>query len=170
MNETDHCIRLPGLVMRPATDADADAVEKHIFTILRAYGLRPDPAGVDRDLRHIEEAFWRLGGAFWVAESDNGQIVATVAMKPDGAVVELQKMYFSPVIRGRGLGKKLLEWLLDWAREQGYRSVVLDTASVLEEAIALYEKAGFQLVCEDSKVPRCDRTYHIDLKDTDHDE
>ena len=54
------------------------------------------------------------------------------------------KMYLDSSFRGQGLGKKLLEMSLDKARELGFRRVTLETASVLKEALQLYQHYGFK--------------------------
>jgi GNAT superfamily N-acetyltransferase len=52
-------------------------------------------------------------------------------------------MYLTPGLRGLGLGRRLLDVALAWARERGYSSVFLDTTDAMETARALYEAAGF---------------------------
>jgi len=64
----------------------------------------------------------------------------------EGGVCELQKLYFSPDARGKGLGRKLTEMLLAKAREFGYKTCYLESASVLKEAVYLYEKMDFKFI------------------------
>ncbi len=52
-------------------------------------------------------------------------------------------MYVVPEARGRGLAKALLAWLLEAAREAGYRRVRLETGNRQTEALGLYQSAGF---------------------------
>jgi GNAT superfamily N-acetyltransferase len=63
----------------------------------------------------------------------------------DGAV-ELKRMYLRLEVRGRGLGKQLLEIALDWARSRGINTVRLDTSERMVAAQRLYEAHGFQRV------------------------
>lgn len=59
-------------------------------------------------------------------------------------VAEMRRMYVLPNARSRGLGRALLERLLEEARAQGYASVILDTIpSRMPEAQALYRSIGF---------------------------
>lgn len=60
------------------------------------------------------------------------------------SVCELQKMYFSPELRGRGLGKQMILHCLDFARKKGYDACYLETAHGLNEAIGLYKSIGFE--------------------------
>ncbi|WP_431135428.1 GNAT family N-acetyltransferase [Psychroserpens mesophilus] len=62
----------------------------------------------------------------------------------DANVCELQKMYFSPKIRGRGFGKKLFEKCLASAKDFGFEMCYLETASQLKAAIHIYEDFGFE--------------------------
>ncbi|SDS54561.1 putative acetyltransferase [Formosa sp. Hel1_31_208] len=61
-----------------------------------------------------------------------------------GNVCELQKMYFSPKVRGKGFGKKMFETCLKAAKDFGFETVYLETASQLKAAIHIYEVFGFQ--------------------------
>lgn len=57
-------------------------------------------------------------------------------------------MYLTPIYRGRGNGRQLLEAAIEAAREQGHRRVRLDTAGHQTDAQKLYEAAGFRRVAE----------------------
>ena len=151
--------------IRLATAADAPAARAVVFPVLESYGLRPEPAGTDADLFDLEAAYFRCGGAFWVAEDGRGRIVATCGLSPvDAQAVELRKMYVLPDARRRGLASRLLELALAFAKARGFERVELETASVLREAIALYRKAGFVPRPGAVAVARCDQAYVLDLR------
>lgn len=57
----------------------------------------------------------------------------------------MQKMYFLPAIRGKGLAKKLALMAMEQAREMGFKRCYLETTAFLKEAIALYEHLGFSI-------------------------
>lgn len=61
-------------------------------------------------------------------------------------VCEIQKMYFHPSVRGFGLGRNLLEFLIKSAAEFGYKKAYIETLPQMKSAIALYEKVGFKLL------------------------
>ncbi|MDP7050551.1 MAG: GNAT family N-acetyltransferase [Verrucomicrobiota bacterium] len=147
--------------LRPATNADGDTVRTLVFEVLREYGLPPDPEGTDADLSEIEQHY--RNGWFSVLEVD-GQIIGSVGLLPqEETVMELCKMYLHCDWRGRGLGRLLLEKALDEAQKRGARRVVLGTARVLGEAVALYEQSGFQPSQEKHTAPRVDQTWELDL-------
>ena len=61
----------------------------------------------------------------------------------DGMVCELQKMYFLPITRGKGLGSKLIKQCLNDAKLNGFEQCYLETLPYMEAARALYKKNGF---------------------------
>ncbi len=140
--------------LRSAVRGDEADVQTLVFGILRSYGLSPDPELTDADLTDLEEAYARQGGRFTVLEAavegrgrHGWQIIGTVGLLPlpgHPSVGELRKMYLHPDWRGRGLGKRLLEQALADAPVLGFQEIVLETASVLAEAVALYRRYGFE--------------------------
>jgi N-acetylglutamate synthase-like GNAT family acetyltransferase len=153
-----------GYELRSATNADSDAIKELVFAVLREYGLKPDRDGTDADLNDMETNYLRSGGCFDVLVDSSGAIVGSVGLYPvDSATCELRKMYLSQQVRGQGQGKRLLEHALARAREIGFRHVMLETASVLKEAIALYRRYGFQPYQSPHLSQRCDGRYALAL-------
>jgi putative acetyltransferase len=153
------------LTIRSATNADRAQIEELVFGILRSFDLALDRDGTDKDLSDIESNYLARGGVFEVIENNEGKIVGTVGLYPlDETTIELRKMYFDPSIRGRGLGKQMLKEMIEKAKILGYLRVYLETASVLAQAVHLYESEGFQPV-EVKHTPRCDQAYVLELSD-----
>ena len=61
----------------------------------------------------------------------------------EGNVCELQKMYFLPIARGRGLGATLITKCLEKAKEFGFETCYLETLPYMKDAVKLYKKYGF---------------------------
>ena len=90
-----------------------------------------------------------------------GRLVGTAGYYPVARgenAVEIRKMYLSPEVRGQGLGRYLLQALEAAIATQGYTQAWIQTASVLKEAVQLYERNGYQ-PSTGIDTDRCDRIY-----------
>ena len=72
-------------------------------------------------------------------------------------------MYLLPAFRGKGIGKFILEFALQKAKELGYKRITLETASALKGAIGLYKKYGFKSFNPDHLSARCDQAFELYL-------
>lgn len=150
--------------LRSASNQDSEQIKSVVFTVLEEYGLKADSSRTDKDLDSIEESYFSNNGFFGVIEVES-VIVATVGLhRVDENTCELRKMYSLPSQRGKGLGKRILEFALSKAKELGYSRVVLETASPLKEAIGLYRKYGFREFNPEHLSTRCDQAFELDLK------
>lgn len=95
----------------------------------------------------------RKGGHIFMAYAAS-EAVGCVALIPmrDG-ICELSKMAVSPHLRGRGLGRRLLEHAIAQARSIGARSLFLGSNTRLKDAVHLYESVGFRHVSPESLPP-----------------
>ena len=149
--------------IRAAKNSDSDAIKFVVFTALREYGLTPDSGTTDKDLDSIEDTYFLKGGYFGVVE-ENNIVIATVGIcRENETTCELRKMYSLQSARGKGLGKQLLEFSIQKAKELGFSRMVLETASPLKEAIGLYKRYGFIAFKPDHMSARCDQAYELYL-------
>jgi putative acetyltransferase len=166
MNETG-TLRLRRI--RPEDDAALAAVIRATMTEFGATGAGHSIN--DPEVDHMSGAYADTRSAYWVLERDEGgRIVGGGGIGPlaggDPGTCELRKMYFLPEARGRGMGRRIAEEALAFAKAAGYRTCYLETMQKMEGARALYEKLGFVR----SATPKghtghfgCDAWYERDL-------
>lgn len=79
----------------------------------------------------------------WIAEVDGEAVGSVFLVKQSATVAKLRLLILDPRARGQGLGRKLTQACIEFAREKGYRKLVLWTQSHLAAARAIYKAAGF---------------------------
>lgn len=83
-------------------------------------------------------------GRFLVARRSGTVVACGGVTLLDDETAEIKRMWVAPEARGLGLGRRLLARLEEEAAALGRWTVVLDTNAVLEDAIAMYERAGYR--------------------------
>ncbi|MFE5563727.1 GNAT family N-acetyltransferase [Amycolatopsis japonica] len=143
----------PTLVLRPPRPGDFGwVVHRHGALYSREYGW--DERFEALVARVVAEYVDRRGDprqAGWIAELD-GERVGSIFCMPaeDGVTAKLRMLLLEPAARGRGVGRRLVSECVEFARASGYPAMELWTVSLLEAARAIYQKAGFQLVSEET--------------------
>ena len=97
-----------------------------------------------KDMDDIQKSYFENGGIFLVM-TENDQIICTGAIRQiEGDICELKRLWLLTDYHGRGLGYRMLQACLSFAREQGYKRIRLETDPVAQSrALEFYKKLGF---------------------------
>jgi len=130
------------ILIRPFCPADQAEVKSLILAGLVDHWGVLDPTK-NPDLEDIAATF--AGATFLVARLA-GRIAGTGALVPRGdGVAEIVRMSVARDLRRRGVGRRILTRLVEQARQDGLRQVVLETTATWQEVIAFYLDAGFRV-------------------------
>jgi GNAT superfamily N-acetyltransferase len=141
----------PAMDAPEALNLTEERVGPEVLAVLAEYAaevLRRCPGDLtpSRVTSNQPREFERPDGAFLVLRLA-GEVVACGGLRTIGdGIGELKRMYVRPVVRGRGVGRRVLAALEAVARDLGHEVLRLDTRHELTEARRLYESAGYHLV------------------------
>ena len=115
---------------------DARPLEESI-----AYG---ESNGWLRDMDDIQQRYFDNGGIFLVM-TDGDEMIGTGAIRQfESNICELKRLWLLPEYHGKGLGYRMMQELISFAREKGYERMRLETDSVHQKrAVAFYKRLGF---------------------------
>ena len=152
------------------TDDSKRVIELISDIITNEFKFKLELNTLDSDILAIDETYNESNrGCFWIAETidddysntqQQQKIVGTTAvrnLKQFESTCELKRMYVLSNFRRLGLGEKLLDTTIDFAKNVGYSRMVLDSSKTLYAARALYLKKGFV------DIPRYNDNYRADV-------
>lgn len=134
--------------IEPITSADDAPLEALIREALQEFGAnREGFAFTDPELQTMHEAYSNEGWCYLIAKGQDGTLLGGGGIGPlaggDKQTAELKKMYLAKSARGLGLGSRLVNALLQRARQMGYTHCYLETLKAMQAANGLYRKFGF---------------------------
>lgn len=137
-------------IIRKIQPADDAAVAKVIRNVLIEHNVpKVGTAYADASLDRMYETYNKNGSAYFVIE-ESGTIIGCAGIAHldggEAGVCELQKMYFLPQARGRGLGTAMMQQCLAFAKESGYTHCYLETMPYMLAAQKLYKQSGFDYI------------------------
>ena len=118
-----------------------------------SFGLPLDFQGFAEELAGLPGVYGADGGALLLA-TDNHELAGTIGLRRlDERSGEVKRLYLRPRFRGQGLGRRLLEAVVERAKAASYDCFYADTLPIMTEALSLYERAGFGRVAAYSNAP-----------------
>jgi putative acetyltransferase len=143
-------VRKDTIVIREIELEDNPKIAKAIRSVLIEMDVpKVGTAYEDEALDCMTETYNTSNKAYFVVD-DHNEIIGGAGISPldnyEGNVCELQKMYFMPEARGKGLGSKMMSKCLEFAKQAGYDQCYLETMPYMNDARKLYRKVGFESI------------------------
>ena len=131
--------------IKPEDNAQVEAVIRACFHEFKI--PLEGTAYADNETPRMFESYQNTNDVYYVIDA-NGEVLGGAGIKHlkdfESHVCEIQKMYFSPKVRGEGYGKLMFEKCLQAAKKMGYKQCYLETAPQLKAAIHIYESYNFK--------------------------
>lgn len=122
-------------------------VQQHGEIYWREYGWNAEfealVASIVAGMMKRHDPAWERG---WIAERDGERVGSAFVVRKSKTVAQLRLLILTPAARGLGLGGRLADECIAFARAKGYRKMVLWTNRNLDAARAIYARRGFALV------------------------
>src|SRR5262245_42186397 len=100
--------------------------------------------GDRKQLEQPRESILAKGGEIFIAVMGEEAVGSCAVLPHSAGVAEMVKLAVDARVQGYGVGKRLAETAIAWARRQGARKVILVASTKLQAALRLYERLGFQ--------------------------
>src|SRR5215211_5868485 len=133
--------------MRILLAESADQLE-HVRGLFQEYwdsfGFTPCFQGFGEEVARLPGSYGPPGGKLGLLLLDDAPAGCVALRQVDAERCEAKRLYVRPEFRGRGLGLALLQWVIAEARAAGYRELIGDTMPVMEQALKMYDRIGFE--------------------------
>lgn len=135
-------------MIRKIQPKDNQQVKEVVQSVLLEMGVpKVGTAYEDLSLNDMHATYDHPRMEYFVVE-EKGRIIGCAGIAPlaggSHEICELQKMYFLPEARGRGIGAEMMSHCLAYAKAQGFRQAYLETLPYMEGARKLYARTGFR--------------------------
>jgi putative acetyltransferase len=128
-------------------------VKELLLEYWHSFGFTPSFQGFDSEVKNLPGEYAFPAGRLALAYIE-ATVAGCVAMRRlDQERCEAKRLYVRPAFRGQGVGRALLEWLIREARAARYKEMLGDTMPVMHDALAMYERIGFEYTAPYTEQP-----------------
>jgi len=109
-----------------------------------SFGFTPCFQGFSQELAELPGRYGEAGGRLGLALLGGGPVGCVALRRIDDRRAEAKRLYVRPNSRGMGVGRALVNWIVSQARGAGYQDLLGDTLPVMDRALGMYERMGFE--------------------------
>lgn len=125
------------------SQSQLDQVRQLFHEYWRAFGFDPSFQNFNREVDDLPGSYAPPRGRMGLALVE-GEPAGCIALRPvDDDACEMKRLYVRDAFRGGGVGIALVQWLIEQARQAGYKRLYADTMPSMQRALAMYEAIGF---------------------------
>lgn len=135
-------------VIKEISPSDNKALANVIRTVLTQQGNNVDGTVFTDEATDRMYDGYQKGNSIYYVVYMNGVLIGGCGVAhlsgEDRSVCELQRLFLSQDARGHGIGQKLMDICIEFAKSKDYKLMYLETFPNMTEAIGLYSKVGFK--------------------------
>ena len=125
------------------TDEEIAGAKKLIIDYAQWLNLDLCFQNIDDELNSFPEKYKEPDGAFVIAKENNDIIGCVGIRKLEAKICEMKRLFVKDNNKGKGIGGKLVEVIIEEAKNKKYEKIRLDTINTMETALNIYYKNGF---------------------------
>jgi GNAT superfamily N-acetyltransferase len=131
-------------IVLASTPEQIEEVRRLFEEYWAAFGFCPCFQNFDAELAGLPGKYVPPDGRLALAYVDDSAAGCIALRRFDAQRAEAKRLYVRPPFRGHGLGRALMDWVITEARGAGYREIVGDTLPVMQTALEMYARMGFE--------------------------
>ena len=137
-------------IIRPMQESDNEQIAHLIRCVIDEHGAPRTNSGYDDpQTDNVFKSLLNINAEYWVIEYNHKVVGGCGFFPTDGLpekCAEIVKFYLMPTVRGKGLGARLFDFVIDRASHAGYNRLYLETVPFFLRAVDLYKERGFDFL------------------------